>query len=66
MQQHSGRETVHIPAARGKIEGSCGEIIATGVSQFPGENVALTTVYGEELENSGGGIRTPDTRIMIP
>ena len=35
-------------------------------SQFPKENVALATVFGEEFESSGGGIRTPDTRIMIP
>ena len=35
-------------------------------SQFPRENVVLPTIFGEEFENSGGGIRTPDTRIMIP
>ena len=30
------------------------------------ESVAICRLLAEDAMNSGGGIRTPDTRIMIP
>ena len=67
LAQHSGRETVQNPATRCTTKDTSSEDqSATDSSQFPRENVVLPTVFGGEIESSGGGIRTPDTRIMIP
>ena len=49
-----------------KKEGSSANAGATDLSQFPRESVVLPTVLGEEFESSGGEIRTPDMRIIIP
>ena len=39
---------------------------APAISENYQENVVLQTNFGKDFESSGGGIRTPDTRIMIP
>jgi integrase len=63
IAQHSARETVQFGATERSNKCSA---LAQEESRLSKQNIDKTQRFLGSNEGSGGGIRTPDTRIMIP